>query len=77
MYYPEDLVVKVNKLKEAVINLADKVSKNEDARSECGKLYHTISNNWKSIDSIIFAEEPSELERQIDAAMSQAYRISA
>ena len=76
MHYTEDLVIKVNKLKEATIDFADKVSRNEDARIECGKLHHIISSNWKNIDSVIFAEEPSELECQIGAAMSQAYRIS-
>jgi hypothetical protein len=77
MYYTEDIVNKVNKLKDAATKLADKVSRKEDARIECGVLYDIITNNWKSIDSTIFAEEPSELERQIDDAIAQVYQISA
>ena len=77
MRYTKDLINKVNELKDAAIKLTDKVSRNEDARIECGVLYEVITDNWKSIDSTIFAEEPSELDRQIDAAISQVYKISS
>ncbi|MEA3296144.1 MAG: hypothetical protein U9Q27_03350 [Patescibacteria group bacterium] len=74
MHYTEDLVNKVNKLKYATIKFADKVNRNKDARIECGALHDIISNNWKSIDSTIFAEirtmEPSELERYVDAVLA-------
>ena len=76
MQYTEDLIKKVDSLKEAVTNLAEKVNKHEDARVECGKLYRLINSTWTSIDATIFHEEPSETERQLDAAIAQAYRIS-
>ena len=76
MKYSNDLVEKVNKLKESAVKLADKVNNQEDARIACGELYDIITSNWKDIDSTIFAEEHSELERQIDAAIEQVYRIS-
>ena len=74
--YSEKLVKKVNKLKESTLKFAEKVNSQKDSRIECGILYDTISRNWKSIDATVFYEEPSELERQIDAAIKQAYRIS-
>lgn len=72
--YSKELIEKINKLKKDVLNLADKVTTNEDARIECGILNETLTNSWSSIDAAIFAEEPSEIERQIDAAIEQAYQ---
>ena len=77
MKYTKDLIDRVNKLKNAVNEFADKVNVQEDARTECGILYRTITENWKKIDSIIFYEEPSELERQIDAAIEQYHQNKA
>ena len=76
MQYTKDLIDRVNKLKDATIKLAHKVNAQEDARRECGILYDVITRNWTKIDSTIFYEEPSELDRQIDAAIEQVYRIS-
>ena len=75
--YSEELTSKVNRLKDSVLNLASKVAINEDARIECGILNRELSNNWNSIDTTIFAEEPSEPERQIDSAIEQAYQTLA
>ena len=73
--YSKEFINKINKLKEDVIKLANKVNAGEDARTACGVLNRSLSNNWNDIDATIFAEEPSELERQTDAAIEQAYQI--
>ncbi len=73
--YSEELISKVNKVKEAIVNLVNNLEAGEDARIECGILNRLLSDNWNSIEASIFAEEPSELDRQIDAAIEQAYQI--
>ncbi len=73
--YSEELISKVNKVKEAIVNLVNNLEVGEDARIECGILNRLLSDNWNSIEASIFAEKPSELDRQIDAAIEQAYQI--